>query len=362
MVKLATTLMGQGAELMSAEQVRSLLAALLHLADASFSSSMRLELVAHIFQSFGELSARREPDSLIEHIRPHGLALTRLLLRILKSSMEPAGWPLHGCAAKFLIPVLDRLLTRDELLHWGPLLHTQMKAVLALEERDEMGRLSVHTANLRCDLFEAWTALVHVMRGDFIGGLWDCIDAIEWRMARDYGKPTVTPLSLQHDSMMKAMLDAESIEQKDEKRDQLDDDAQVHSGDNEQKEHEGSDEKKEPEEAEEEKETEGNKVDAREEEEAEEKKETPDEEQAVASMTAAAEADAGQTAVEDEDEFINDDVPYWRRYDRDVRESSEDEDMAQDQRRERDKVPLGQCTSGQNREPTLCSIDSECRN
>jgi hypothetical protein len=361
MVKLATTLMGQGAELMSAEQVRSLLAALLHLADASFSSAMYLELVAHIFQSFGELSVRRKSDSLIEHIRPHGPALTCFLMRILKSSTEPVSWPLHGCAAKFLIPILNHLLTRDELLHWGPLLHAQLKAVLAFEERDDMGRLSVHTTNLRCDVFEAWTALVHVMRGDFIGGLWDCVEAIERRMAPDYWKPTVTPLSLQQDLMLKAMGPI-GIEQKDEQHDAQGDDAHAPSDDKQQNKQEGSGEKENTEEAKQDKKTGDHKTDAcsQGQEEAEEKKQAMDEEQAAAPMPAAAESEADQSDAEDE--FINDDVPYWRRYDRDVRESSEDEDMAQDQRRERDKVPLGQCTSGQNREPTLCSIDSECRN
>jgi hypothetical protein len=347
MVKLATTLMDVGTKLMSPDQVCSLLAAMLHLADALFSSSSRLELVAHMFQSFGELSVQREPDSLIAHIRPHGLAITRLLLRIFKSNTSPASWPLHSYVAKFLIPVLDRLLTHEEMLHWGPLLHAQLKAGLALEERDEMGQLSVRTTDLRCAIFEAWTALVRVMRGDFIGGLWDCVEAIERRMAPDYWKHTATPLSLQQDLMLKAMGPI-GIEQKDEQHDQQGDDAPDPSDDKEQKEQEGSDDQKEEDE-----ETEGNKAAAQEQEAAEEKKAAANEEQADASMPAAAEADAGQAAVEDEDEFINDNIPYWRRYEMAVRASSDDEEMTQDQRRESAKMPLGLCNLyGQNHDPT----------
>jgi hypothetical protein len=330
MVQLAATLIAQP-KLLSTEQVRSLLSTMLTLADRSLlllscASRQRaasyLELIASIFKSFAAMATHVKPDALAQCIRPHGVAITRILLRVLESSKTPASWTLRGNAAKYLIPVLDRLLTRDELLHWGPLLHAQLKAGVALEERDNFGQLSVRTTDLRCDVFEAWAALVRVMRDDFIGGLWDCVEAIEWRMAPDYWK--AKPPSVQSRWILEALRRIHSA-QGDEEDDEYDD-SEDHSDEEEQKEQEVSHEPEEEEEDSDESE-----ADAEEQKEAEEKEANAAGEKVDASMANDAAFDADESI---HAEGIDDSIEPRDAHDNSPpRESSDDERMTEHRRR-----------------------------
>jgi hypothetical protein len=178
----------------------NILVALLRFAEATlFSSpssphhrsdlqSTHYELVSAVFEVIAEVATRAEPDTLTDHIRPHGVAVMRFLLRVLESSTKPMSWTLRGNAAKHLAPVLDCLLARDELLHLAPLLHVQLKAGFALDQFDPHGWRTRDVIHLHESIFAAWTSLVHVLRVDFAAGLRECVESIARFLSVEFWK------------------------------------------------------------------------------------------------------------------------------------------------------------------------------
>lgn len=128
----------------------------------------------------------RTMDSAPATVPPLGVRVAQMLIRACETSTPVGSWMVRGAYLSAICPHLAFLVSRADLLHLAPLLHTLLLDSMRLVLRDNAGEFEEPCLVLRKECFLAWSALVEALGEDLDPALEDLVNVLAEVMHFDY--------------------------------------------------------------------------------------------------------------------------------------------------------------------------------
>ena len=154
----------------------------------------------------------RPADSSPAALPPLGVRVAQMLIRACETSTPVSSWQMRGASLASICPHLSFLVSRSDLLHLAPLLHTLLCDSMRLVLRDSGGDFEEPCLQLRKHCFLAWSALVEVLGEEVDPALDDIVAFLADVMHSEYWAEKKTEEQLAEEKAEEALQEKKDAE------------------------------------------------------------------------------------------------------------------------------------------------------